>query len=143
MKHGSFFGDMNAPRPRILFVGNSITLHDVLEEIGWTRLCGMAASDEAHDYVHVLMKMLLAKNPSLGYAIAQAASWERQYWQPENALKEIERAPEWNADIIILRLSENTWRTFMRMRRGFTWFAPAVSIYPIPPNTERCIRSES
>ena len=39
---------------RILFVGNSITLHGRKDEIGWTRVCGMAASEAEKDYVHLL-----------------------------------------------------------------------------------------
>ena len=108
MRQGSFYGDMNAPHPRILFVGNSITLHSVAEHIGWTRLCGMAASCENADYVHQLMNRLAADHPRIGYAIAQAADWEREYWQPEQALETIAPAHEWDPDIVILRLSENT-----------------------------------
>ena len=40
---------------RILFAGNSITKHSPRPAMGWLNDCGMAASDEAHDYVHLLL----------------------------------------------------------------------------------------
>lgn len=43
---------------RILFIGNSITRHaaneSTKERLGWTHVSGMAASEEAKDYVHLL-----------------------------------------------------------------------------------------
>ena len=47
----TFFGDGNL---KILFVGNSITRHGVLEEIGWLNDHGMAASSIDKDYVHLV-----------------------------------------------------------------------------------------
>ena len=37
---------------KLLFLGNSITLHSPKPEIGWTNRCGMAASSREKDYVH-------------------------------------------------------------------------------------------
>lgn len=108
MPQGSFFGDMNAPHPRVLFVGNSITLHEISKPIGWTRLCGMAASSVCKDYVHILMNKWNEEHPGVSWAIAQASEWEQEYWHPEQAYETIALAREWDADIIILRLSENT-----------------------------------
>ena len=39
---------------RVLFLGNSITLHGPAPAIGWTGNWGMAASAERLDYVHLL-----------------------------------------------------------------------------------------
>lgn len=46
------WGSMKANR--ILFLGNSITMHSPKPSIGWNNNCGMAASAPAKDYVHVL-----------------------------------------------------------------------------------------
>lgn len=43
---------------RILFLGNSITLHPPAPEIGWTSDCGMAASALEKDYVHLLTESI-------------------------------------------------------------------------------------
>ena len=40
---------------RVMFVGNSITLHGVKPEIGWHGAWGMAASSKENDYCHFLM----------------------------------------------------------------------------------------
>ena len=41
---------------RVLFLGNSITLHAALPEIGWTNVWGMAASAAEKDYVHLVTR---------------------------------------------------------------------------------------
>jgi hypothetical protein len=41
---------------RILFLGNSITMHGAKPSIGWSNNCGMAASALDKDYVHVLTR---------------------------------------------------------------------------------------
>ncbi len=46
--------------PRVLFVGNSITLHGPRPQIGWTNNWGMAASARDKDYVHLLQKRIVA-----------------------------------------------------------------------------------
>lgn len=38
----------------LVVIGNSITLHPINESIQWTHASGMAASDAAHDYAHLV-----------------------------------------------------------------------------------------
>ena len=46
---------------KVMFIGNSITIHEPKPEICWVKKCGMAASDAEHDYVHIVYKYLLSK----------------------------------------------------------------------------------
>jgi hypothetical protein len=55
-------GNMEADR--ILFLGNSITLHPPLPSINWHNNWGMAASEQAKDYVHLLASAIHARTGS-------------------------------------------------------------------------------
>ena len=49
------YGDVTADGDiKVLFIGNSITLHGVAPQIGWTNRWGMAASSQEKDYVHLV-----------------------------------------------------------------------------------------
>jgi hypothetical protein len=91
----------------VLFVGNSITLHGVKPEIGWYGDWGMAASKEENDYVHRLVDKLARNGTPVNFCIAQAAEWERAYWDGDG-FKTYEGARAFAADIIIVRIGENT-----------------------------------
>lgn len=63
---------------RVLFLGNSITRHGVLEKIGWSTDWGMAASALEKDYVHLVaggLAELAGKKPEI--LIANIADFER------------------------------------------------------------------
>lgn len=92
---------------RIMFVGNSITLHGILPEIGWERECGMAASSAEKDYVHLLMVKTEALCPDSAFCICQVADWEREYHLGEEKHAPYENAGLFGADIIVLRFIEN------------------------------------
>ena len=103
-----FFGDGAVGRPRVLFVGNSITIHESKPEIGWNADWGMAASAEEKDYVHVLTEMLRKVNPAVEAARINCADWERAFWTREEAMTNAAGAREWDADVVVIRLTENT-----------------------------------
>lgn len=94
--------------PRILFIGNSITLHFEAPDIGWNHRWGMAASAEENDYVHRVMAGVRAVYPNADHSIAAQADWERNFWDPENTLMPTFAARDWKPDVVIVRLGENT-----------------------------------
>ena len=70
--------------PRILFVGNSITLHGPRPQIGWTNNWGMAASSLDKDYVHLLQKKIAAVRPDAQCCLLQVAgTFERSFFKPD------------------------------------------------------------
>lgn len=121
----AMLGTMKAER--ILFLGNSITLHGPHEAYGWLHNCGMAASVPEKDYVHVLATALeahtgahLRLSPTASAAgpdgaggepatiINLADIFERRYLKYDNAPLQPQLA--WGADIVVLQCGENVVR---------------------------------
>lgn len=107
---------------RVLFLGNSITLHGPHEPYGWRHNCGMAASVPEKDYVHVLAAALeartgthlrLSPTPSQGGAepaniVNLAGTFERSYANYSNTPLQAQLA--WKPDIVVLQCGENVVR---------------------------------
>jgi hypothetical protein len=95
---------------RVLFLGNSITLHGPAKQIGWLGNWGMAASAEEKDYVHLLLARLAQLAETSGAKpeamIANVADFERNYatYDPASALK---KQLEFDADLVIVAIGEN------------------------------------
>lgn len=102
-----FFENPQGKGIRIMFVGNSMTLHDVKEEIGWHHCWGMAASAREKDYVHCLMRSIRAADADAAFCICQVADWECQYKTGSELLETFEQARSFKADLIIARFIEN------------------------------------
>lgn len=92
--------------PKIMFVGNSITLHNPAPQIGWYGSWGMAASSKEKDYVHLCINHVKSKYPKASFCIVQASEWERGY-KDIDFEEFFSEAKIFNPDIIITRLSEN------------------------------------
>ena len=101
----SFLGDINA-KTRLLVVGNSITRHGPLKEIGWNRDWGMAASAPDKDYVHRLYAKLTENGQDVFMRIRQCAYWERNF-RNENVLANYDDEKAFKTDIVVFRLGEN------------------------------------
>ena len=86
--------------PRVLFLGNSITLHGPKPDIGWSGNWGMAASCEACDYVHVFMDRFREDHPNASWRVAQLAEWERNFWKDEEVLSSFSLLRDWQADFV-------------------------------------------
>ena len=97
---------------KILFIGNSITLHEPAPKIGWNNNFGMAASSEENDYVHQVIKGLNVKYGSVSYAVCNASDWEFNFYD-EELLKKFLPLRNFNADIIVFRIGENVNREML------------------------------
>jgi len=92
---------------RVLFVGNSITLHGVLPSIGWHFRHGMAASAPEKDYVHLLMTRITQKHPDAAFCVCNVSMFERNYKNPSEHFVSFKEAREFGADLIVMRFIEN------------------------------------
>ncbi|MBE6719024.1 MAG: SGNH/GDSL hydrolase family protein [Ruminococcaceae bacterium] len=101
------FKNLDGKGKRIMFVGNSITLHGILHEIGWHNEWGMAASKEENDYVHILMNKICENRADSQFCICQVSEWEREYKCGETKFEAFENARDFDADVIIMRFIEN------------------------------------
>lgn len=135
---------------KILYLGNSITLHGVSHGIGWHGEWGMAASAAEKDYVHCLNRMIEEKEAvSVEYMVRNIADFEREpaSYDPEN----LADLRSWAPDILILRICENTpeeyvdafGEAYLRLIRYFS--RPGIRIFAIGPfwkhdGKEACIR---
>ena len=92
---------------RILFLGNSITLHGPAPQIGWTGEWGMAASAKDKDYVHQLFERVAkATGGRPQVKVRNIAEFERglETFKIGEKLKD-ELAFE--ADIVVIAIGEN------------------------------------
>lgn len=118
--------------PRILFLGNSVTLHGPAPALGWYGDWGMAASSEEKDYVHVCMQHIREKMPNAAWRLGQLADWERGFWKDEEVLGDFQYLRDWNPDVIFcVFLGANTLGDALRehdfekhYRRMLQYFNP-------------------
>jgi len=102
---GPRIGDL--PVGRILFLGNSITLHGPAPGIGWSGNWGMAASAEEKDYVHRLVAAITkAANAAPEIRVRNIADFERGHDSYDLA-KELKAEFDFNAQIIVVAIGEN------------------------------------
>ena len=112
----SFFyteGSENADL-KVMFVGNSITIHEVRPRIGWNSFCGMAASDMEHDYVHIVYRHLLEKYKSVSICVCNGGRWEKSYTDPNHLKPIVDLMNKYQPDIIIIRIGENYNRDYIK-----------------------------
>lgn len=92
---------------RVLFVGNSITRHGPAPKIGWTGNWGMAASEEAKDYVHRVVAAIeqrTGKRPD--FRVVNVAEFERGF-EGYDAAAKLKEEIAFQPDAIVLAIGEN------------------------------------
>jgi hypothetical protein len=92
---------------RILFLGNSITLHGPAPQIGWDGNWGMAASTREKDYVHVLadsLAKLWGTAPVL--RIDNLADFERHY-DTYDLNAGLDKYLDFKPDVVVVAIGEN------------------------------------
>ncbi len=100
--------------PRVLFVGNSITLHGPRPSIGWTNNWGMAASARDLDYVHRLQRKIAAASPDAQCCLLQVAgTFERSFFKPGWSCEaNFKWAREFRPDVVVMFFGANVPREY-------------------------------
>lgn len=109
---------------RVLIFGNSITKHGPAPHIGWNGNWGMAASAEDKDYVHVLMAKIKEYNPDTQFLYDNIADFEQKFWDYDMDLRP--KYKDFNADVIIMRISENVNDTEAKNRDFAKYYAELI-----------------
>ncbi|MDB6153582.1 MAG: hypothetical protein JWL90_2035 [Chthoniobacteraceae bacterium] len=92
---------------RVLFLGNSITLHGPAENIGWSGNWGMAASTEAKDYVHLMVESLTKmRGLKPEFKVANVAEFERGY-EGFDLQAKLKEELAFKPDTVIVAIGEN------------------------------------
>lgn len=92
---------------KILFLGNSITLHGPNKGIGWEGNWGMAASSADKDYVHRVAQGLPKGDGSAPATLVKnVATFERQYATFDSA-ELVKEAAAFAPDLIVVAIGEN------------------------------------
>jgi len=92
---------------RILFLGNSITLHGPKDDIGWTGNWGMAASSADKDYVHLVANALARRTGAAPQIrVSNIADFERNYatYDVDGQMKDLFA---FDPELVILAIGEN------------------------------------
>ena len=111
-----FDGDITNANKIIMFIGNSITYHELKPEIGWNQQNGMAASDIEHDYVHLVLSHLREKEPSTAAIVFNAGHWELDF-NNESKLKTImDVIKQYKPNTVVFRIGENSQRPIVQQK---------------------------
>jgi len=95
------------PVDKILFLGNSITLHPPAPNIGWSGNWGMAASAPDKDYVHRLLAKIASKaGRTPQFRIRNIAELERKLTDFDLATQ-LKEELDYPADWVIVAIGEN------------------------------------
>ena len=89
-----------------LAIGNSITQHPVVEDLWWGEW-GMAASDEEHDFYHLVTKAIEGKYKSTSSNVLNYTIWESPYYDRQHTLKFLDGYLHEDLDFITIDLGEN------------------------------------
>jgi len=90
---------------RILFLGNSITLHPPKADIGWEWNWGMAASAQEKDYVHILMRQIRQVHAAAQFMVRNIYDFETQYWDYD--LTHLQEQRDFSSSCLVIRIGEN------------------------------------
>ena len=91
-----------------LFLGNSLTLHGVIEEEPAEGLRGLTSTSVDKDYVHVLLKTISEnKHVNIKYSITNISQFERTFTKYSFNMGKLEHAENQQPDYLFVQIGEN------------------------------------
>lgn len=102
----SWAADSPTTEIKVTILGNSLTLHEPAPGIGWNQRSGMAASDLDHDYVHILITMMMEREKASKVTPRIINGFDFENTPDAVKLTEIVEAVR-GADIFIIQLGDN------------------------------------
>ena len=91
---------------KVLFLGNSITLHGSLPGIGWTNVWGMAASAAEKDYVHLVTRGIEKElGRKADVRVRNLAEFERDFTTYD--LAKLDDLVAFRPEVLVVALGEN------------------------------------
>lgn len=91
-----------------LFLGNSLTLHRVINEEPAEGLRGLTSTSVDKDYVHVLLNTISEnKHVNIKYSITNIAQFERTFTKYSFSMGKLENAENQQPDYLIVQIGEN------------------------------------
>ena len=124
---------------KILFLGNSIALHPLVEDfLPCKEVRGMMATTPDSDYVHRLSKMIAYNHHvNVKFSVANIADFERNFNNEAPTLDMIEGAKIINPDILVVQIGENVTEKDIKDPHKFEeMYIRLLSLFP---NSKRII----
>ncbi|NLD87591.1 MAG: hypothetical protein GX633_04965, partial [Clostridiales bacterium] len=81
------------------------------------------------DYVHIALARLREKYGLISACIVNAADWEREYWSKDILEKKFTAARDFNADVIVLRIGENSFSSVTEEHSYFDGFITMANFF--------------
>lgn len=90
---------------KVLIMGNSLTIHNSYPSLGWYQNCGMAASSQEKDYVHLLTSKIQSVNPKAIVKYGRIGDFELNFWKYDTTF--FTENIRFKPDLIIIQIGEN------------------------------------
>lgn len=115
-----------------LFLGNSLTYHDAIEEEPDKEKKGLTATKKEKDYVHVLVSMIASqKHTNVKYSIVNISRFERTFMERSFNMEELALVEYKQPDFLFVQIGENVRKeTIANPQKFETEYVKLLSLFP-------------
>ena len=119
---------------KVAILGNSITKHGYLEDVGWYAFYGMAASSKERDFAHILKRRFSEIEPCQ-FLVENVADFEIYFEKPYG--KEGERLDDFNQDKSNFFSIEENFDLYIKFQPDIVIFAIGENVAPLDTEERR------